>query len=207
MMIHPPHALSDWRHHNTHQDSEAQASNPVKRCPALGFFSLGCKQQEQTEKDSDSRRPEPTGWWRGTEAGGESSPQQPHPVHPKLCKVLFGLLQPGSLHFAFHFWLKLVIKVGLGPRTLPPQAQSASFLHSRVTHCSPGPPHPFLVLSTHPPPTPSSASSDWSVVRRCARRLAAALRLSALLLCTANASLPALLCGGVHRQPSLQPGP
>lgn len=115
----------------------------------------------------------------------------PHiPNSAKFCSVFCSLDRFTSLFTSGSNWAG---KVGLRPRTPPPQAHSASFLRSRVTHRSPGPPRPFLVLSTHPPPPPSSASSDWSVVRRCARRLGKALSLSALLLCTEDASLPALL--------------
>lgn len=119
MMIHAPPTTTpvpsltrERRHHNTHQHSEAQASNPVKRYPALGSLSGAASSRSKLNQGSDSRRPEPTGWWRRTEAGGESSPQQPHPVHPKFCKVRFGPLQPGSLDFAFHFWPKLGRKGG-----------------------------------------------------------------------------------------------
>lgn len=112
------------------------------------------------------------------------------PNSAKFCSVL---CSPGRLTSLSTSGPKWAGKVGLGPRTQPPQAHSACFLSSSVTHCSPGPPRPFLVLSTHPHPPPSSASSDWSIIRRCARRLAEALRLSALLLCTAGASLLAFL--------------
>lgn len=81
-------------------------------------------------------------------------------------------------------------KVGLGPRS-PLQEHSARLLNS-FTHGSPWPLLPFLVLSTHPYPPPSSASSDWSVVRRSVRRLVEAFELSALLPSTVDASLPAL---------------
>lgn len=112
------------------------------------------------------------------------------PNSAEFCSVL---CSPGRLTSLSTSGPKWAGKVGLGPRTQPPQAHSARFLGSSVTHCSPGPPRPFLVLSIHPHPPPSSASSDWSIIRRCARRLAEALGLSALLLCTEGASLLAFL--------------
>lgn len=117
------------------------------------------------------------------------------PNSAKFCSVLGS---PGRLTSLSTFGPKWAGKVGFGPRTLPPQAHSACFLGSSVIHCSPGPPRPFLVLSNHPHPPPSFASSDWSLVRRCARRLVEALKLNALLLCTADASLLALLSRSPH---------
>lgn len=86
--------------------NQAQASNPVKREPASGSVPRSCRQWEQTELGLRAGSGSPLDGDRGTEAGGESRPQQPHPVHSKFCKVLFGPLQPGSPHFTSHFWSK-----------------------------------------------------------------------------------------------------
>lgn len=68
------------------------------------------------------------------------------PNFAKFCSVLCSLDRLTSLSTSGPKWMG---KVGPGPRT-PRQAHSAC-LQRRVTHCSPGPELPFLVLSTTRP--------------------------------------------------------
>lgn len=86
-----PSLTSERRHHNTHQDSEAQASNPVKKISSFRISLWSCKQQKQTERDL-------TAGGRNPQGGGEGWTQEVSQVLSNLTPyipnsaVLFGPL-------------------------------------------------------------------------------------------------------------------